>query len=196
MSTTDSPTTGTKSTGTLGQKIDALLNPLYEESEQHRRHIELGRAKIAELEAGVAESLKSLEQIESRMVAVLRSLASDEPILAAALGTSPAQTSAATPAPAAAPKVSTPPAPVAQAAPAPAPVPAAVKSVASPPTADDEDPMVAQVAALLAEAEKAYAKPAPAAPAPPANLSDAAARAQAAAEKLKQQTAAPPRPGA
>ncbi|MEM1354541.1 MAG: hypothetical protein AAGH88_06625 [Planctomycetota bacterium] len=254
MSTTES-----SKTSTLGQKIDALLNPLYEESDQHRRNIDLGRAKIAELESGITQSLKILQQIEGRMVAVLHSLASEEPILAAAFGDNaakksdpatptagatpdaqatagpevetqppavslslqagpppaqdpakPAQAPApdavpdppSAPAPPQAPKAASPkPEQASQPAPAAEPVPPKPAAAATTKPDEDEDPMVAQVAALLASAENPGSNPAPAAPDTPSpsasgNLSEAASKAKAAAEKLRQQANTPPRPRA
>lgn len=140
---------------TLGQKIDALLEPMYEEAERHRGFIKLGQAKIAELESGLAESQSALAQIEERMVQVLRSLAAEEPVLATALGggrlPGPAKqdTLTSVPTPPAVPTAAPTPIPT----PASAPVAAATTPAAPKPTTTTPAPDAKPAARALAMTE-------------------------------------------
>ena len=68
---------------TLGQRIDAVLNPLYQEAEKHRASLNEAQQQIATLQQQVSDATAGLQQIESRMVEVVRSLAEQDPVLAA-----------------------------------------------------------------------------------------------------------------
>ena len=71
---------------TLGQRIDSVLGPLYEEAEQHRATIELVKEQQAKLQEQVDAAEQGLSQIESRMAEVVRALAQEEPVIAAVVG--------------------------------------------------------------------------------------------------------------
>ena len=71
---------------TLGQKIDAVLEPLYEEAEQHRATIALMREQQAKLQQQVDAAEEGLSKIESRMAEVVRAMAQEEPVIAAVVG--------------------------------------------------------------------------------------------------------------
>lgn len=199
------PTTKT----TLGQKIDALLEPMYEEAERHRGFIKLGQAKIAELESGLAESQSALAQIEDRMVQVLQSLAAEEPVLATALGggrlPGPAKQDAlnSTPTPPAAPAAAATPVvasttPAAPESPPPASIPgaeppASAQAIVEPdpnpetlllpiePELDDATAMD-EISAMLAAPPQEAEATAP--EQETVTMEDAAARAAEAADKL------------
>lgn len=74
------------STPTLGQKIDAVLEPLYAEAEQHRETIAKVTQQQAALQAQINAATMGLGEIESRMAEVVRQMAQQEPVIAAALG--------------------------------------------------------------------------------------------------------------
>jgi len=112
-----------RSNKTLGQRIDAVLQPLYEEADQHRASLDLIKAQMQSLQEQADQANAGLALIESRMAEVVRALATQEPVIAAAFSSAPATKQAeTTPAPAA--KSS--PAPAAVALPASTPAPAAV----------------------------------------------------------------------
>jgi len=120
---------------TLGQRIDAVLQPLYTEGEQHRTTLNLIKAQIKSLEEQADAAMAGLAQIESRMAQVVCSLAEHEPIIAAVV-TGQTQTPATPPPAAAAPTATPTPQPIAiPATPEPvaaaAPEPVAVKPAAS-----------------------------------------------------------------
>ena len=75
-----------ESAQTLGQRIDAVLEPLYAEAEQHRATIAAVTQQQQALQAQIDSATQGLAQIESRMVEVVRSLAEREPIIAAVVG--------------------------------------------------------------------------------------------------------------
>ena len=72
---------------TLGQRIDAVLNPLYSEAEQHRAALAQAEEKREAIQQEIDTATQGLAQVESRMAEVVRSLAGHEPVLAAVLGT-------------------------------------------------------------------------------------------------------------
>lgn len=76
----------TEPTQTLGQRIDALLEPLYAEAEQYRATI----AEVAEQQQALQQKKdaanEGLGQIESRMAEVVRAMAQQDPVIAAVVG--------------------------------------------------------------------------------------------------------------
>lgn len=74
---------------TLGQRIDAVLEPLYTEAQQHRATIELIKEQQQKLQEQVFAAEQGLGLIESRMAEVLREMAQEEPVIAAVVGASP-----------------------------------------------------------------------------------------------------------
>lgn len=110
------------SSQTLGQRIDAVLQPLYTEAEQHRSTLDLIGAQMSALQEQADAANAGLEQIESRMAEVVRALAQKEPVIAAVLGSPADLVAVETREPTTAPE-----------APTPAPVPAAEAAVQVPP---------------------------------------------------------------
>ena len=82
---------------TLGQKIDAVLEPLYAEAEQHRATIALAKEQQEKLQQQIDDAEQGLGQIESRMAEVVRAMAQQEPVIAAVLGETPAAVAATLP---------------------------------------------------------------------------------------------------
>jgi hypothetical protein len=78
-----------EATPTLGQRIDAVLDPLYLEAEQYRQTI----AQVTEQKRALQEQIEQAEQglgkVESRMAQVVRELAKQEPVIAAVVGQTP-----------------------------------------------------------------------------------------------------------
>lgn len=81
-----------EATPTLGQRIDAVLEPLYLEAEQLRQTILQATAQQQALQEQIDQAEQGLGQIESRMAQVVRELARQEPIIAAVVGQAPAAT--------------------------------------------------------------------------------------------------------
>jgi hypothetical protein len=138
---------------TLGQRIDTLLEPLYEEAEQHRATIAIVKEQQDKLQQQIDAAEAGLSQIETRMAEVVRAMAQEDPVIAAVVGESSAalqtpeptklaQTIDATPVtePAATPQM--PPAPEPEAAAEPEPEPEA-----------ETEPAVAEPVAVAAEPE-------------------------------------------
>ncbi|MEM6259743.1 MAG: hypothetical protein AAGI37_15815 [Planctomycetota bacterium] len=73
-------------TPTLGQRIDEVLEPLYAEAEQHRATIALVKQQQQSLQEQLDDATQGLGEIESRMAEVVRSLAQQEPVIAAVCG--------------------------------------------------------------------------------------------------------------
>eukprot|EP00752_Nemacystus_decipiens_P015212 g13545.t1 len=71
---------------TLGQRIDAVLEPLYAEAEQHRQTIAEVSQQQQALQEQLAAAQEGLGQIESRMAEVVRAMAQQEPVIAAVVG--------------------------------------------------------------------------------------------------------------
>lgn len=150
---------------TLGQKIDAVLEPLYAEAEQHRATIALVSEQQQALQVQIDSANVGLAQIESRMAEVVRSLAAQEPVIAAVVGEASvsADQAPATEAPAAMVE----PAPTQLSAPAPSseleqelePEPAPEPEDAAPPTpASDAD----VIEAAMAPSDEVVSTPTPA----------------------------------
>ena len=89
---------------TLGQRIDAVLEPLYLEADQYRQTIAQVTVQKNELQQQIEQAEQGLGQIESRMVEVVRALAQKDPVIAAVVGQSPAPSTAEPPAPPAEPQ--------------------------------------------------------------------------------------------
>lgn len=194
---------------TLGQRIDAVLQPLYTEADQHRATLEQAKSQIAALQQQIDTASQGLEQIESRMIEVVRSLASQEPVLSAAMANDDQAAVAAAPPVsaqtpdtpvvpdpdpvAAEPAVQTPaPEPAPAAAPAPEPIAASEPAAAEATDAaevelgsEEDKAMVAEAASLLEAPVEAAEEPA----ATPPDIAAAAERAAAAAKQLKDQAA-------
>lgn len=87
---------------TLGQRIDAVLQPLYDEAEQHRATLDEVKTQMAALKQKAEAARSGLAQIESRMATVVRSLAEQEPVIAAMVSPTgdPPSAPASTPSPA------------------------------------------------------------------------------------------------
>ena len=71
---------------TLGQRIDALLGPLETEAHQYREAIELGREQVLQMQTKIDMAEQALSDIEIKMTQILDSLATNEPMLARAMG--------------------------------------------------------------------------------------------------------------
>lgn len=71
---------------TLGQRIDALLEPLYAEADQHRATIALVKEQQLKLQEQIDAAEHGLNQIETRMAEVVRAMAGQEPVIAAVVG--------------------------------------------------------------------------------------------------------------
>ena len=74
---------------TLGQRIDAVLEPLYLEAEQYRQTIAQVTEQKRALQEQIDQAEQGLGQIESRMAQVVRELARQEPVIAAMVGQAP-----------------------------------------------------------------------------------------------------------
>lgn len=90
-------TENTTTISTLGQRIDAVLGPLYAEAEQHRAAIEQTRSQIQTLQQQAESATQGLARLEGQMAEVVRSLANQDPVLAAVVGgaVTPAESSVA-----------------------------------------------------------------------------------------------------
>lgn len=169
---------------TLGQRIDDVLQPLYEEADEHRATLELIRSQIVSLQEQADAATAGLEQVESRMAEVVRTLATQEPVLAAVVGgkgaapTQAAPESVAGPTPDAAPAAPAAPAqPTAEAEPETEPEPAAepvaqtpaepVSEVASEPDTEPQpEPEPVAETAAAPNTPEVPGKPAPDEPVP------------------------------
>lgn len=197
---------------TLGQRIDAVLSPLYAEAEQHRAALEQAKTQIKALQQQVDTATQGLAGIEDKMAEVVRSLASQDPVLAAVVGAPAPAGSVATssPAPGTSPPSAEPVSPpatptesqsatdaadivAAATTPAPPAQPAADEPTGEPePVPLDLDPEADQ--AMVDEASELLAgtpagtdeEQAPAAPTPPPDIAAAAERAAAAAKQLQE----------
>jgi len=129
--------TSVNTQATLGQRIDALIEPLNAQAEQHRAALQQARVQIQQVKQQIDHSEQSLREIEQQMVAVLHALAAEEPMLAKAMGT---QLPAVVPVQAAAPAGI----PLGISAPPPAP---------HVPTPAEDDACVAEIAGLLDDIE-------------------------------------------
>ena len=164
---------------TLGQRIDEVLEPLYSEAEQHREAIAQAQATLQAAQQQFDQATQGLAEVESRMTEVVRSLAQQEPVLAAVLGSAAESTATATE----------------QAADAPAEVePDTVPTDLDP---EIDAAMTDEAAALLdaepdsdgGESDSIQADDA-AEEAPPADITAAAERAAAAAKQLRENAGA------
>lgn len=81
-----SQTAETTTPQTLGQRIDAVLAPLYAEAEQHRAALDQAKTQIEALQCQVASATQGLAKIERRMVDLVRALANQDPVVAAVFG--------------------------------------------------------------------------------------------------------------
>lgn len=161
---------------TLGQKIDAVLEPLYAEAEQYHTTLTEVAQQQAALQAQHDAAIRGLGEIESRMAQVVRAMAQQEPVIAAVIEQGSPEDIVGQPEMVVAP--------VAEQAPAsPVPEPAleveqaSAPPVASAPALSASDPVQAQVPELAAQGN-VEAEPEPEAEIPPVEL-DPQADAQA-----------------
>lgn len=156
-----------ESAQTLGQRIDAVLEPLYAEAEQHRETIAQVTVQQNAIQKKMDAAKQGLSQIESRMAEVVRAMAQQEPVIAAVVGdaSAPVQTQGQS---------------VAAAQPVEQAQPAEQKQEQTQQTPTvDPDPVADEAAALL-DAPPAVAEP-------QVDLADAAERAATAAKMLRDQ---------
>ena len=190
---------------TLGQKIDAVLEPLYLEAEQYRQTIAQVTAQREALQEQIDQAQQGLGQIESRMAQVVRELAQQEPVIAAVVGQRPAPIYTDQPDQPATPSTATPEAINEESPQAPAEEPEqpteqtepqAEAQGAAPASSDDafieEEPYIEldpeADAQTVGEAASLLGDP----PAPadqPVGLAEAAQRAAAAAKQLRDKAA-------
>jgi len=160
---------------TLGQRIDEVLEPLYSEAEQHRESITQAKAALQAAQQQVDDATQGLAKVESRMTEVVRSLAQQEPVLAAVLGS-------ATPSAAAASE----PATDAQADDEPETVPTVLDPEIDAAMTDDTAAMLdADPDSAAGESDSTQEEDVP-----PADITAAAERAAAAAKQLRENAGA------
>lgn len=207
-----------EATPTLGQRIDAVLEPLYLEAEQLRQTIFQVTAQQQALQEQIDQTEQGLGQIESRMAQVVRELARQEPIIAAVVGQAPAAADEPAAVPVVEPVIEPAAPSIESTAPAEAPTPAPVTEPAPDVQAqiphqaqpevqaantniaeDDDDDAFFQekpsieldpeADAAAVDAAAALLDEAPAQAAPKVDLAAAAQRAAAAARQLRDKAA-------